>query len=221
VTQVSLEELAKSAATCDRCELCRSRANVVFGEGDPETPMLLIGEGPGETEDATGRPFVGRAGALLDKALLENKIQRKHVYITNIIKCRATLVENGRVQNRPPRVDEINACRDWLLQQIGLIKPLVIVCIGGPSAKLLIHPTFAMTREHGVFFDTPYCPGGITAVLHPAYILRMQGNAFEQNYRYLVDDIAKARRRVIDIRKGTVQPPPAAKPEPPEELTLF
>jgi DNA polymerase len=170
--------------------------------------MMLIGEGPGEQEDATGVPFVGRAGILLDKALRENGITRKHIYICNIIKCRATLIENGRVKNRPPHQDEIDACHEWLVQQIEIVKPLVIVCVGRPAAELMIHKGFGMTAERGKWFDSPHCRA-ITAVLHPAFILRQQGRAYDDSYGFLVRDLEAARRKVIELKRA---PEPAAVP---------
>jgi uracil-DNA glycosylase len=210
-----LQPIADEAARCTRCGLAESRKNVVFGDGNPDTPMLLIGEGPGEQEDATGTPFVGRAGILLDKALRENGITRKHIYICNIIKCRATLLEDGRVMNRPPHQDEVEACNGWLTQQIEIVKPLVIVCVGRPAAELMIHKGFGITGERGKWFDSPYCRA-ITAVLHPAYILRQHGPAFDASYGLLVQDLGAARRKVIELKK---QPdPPVPDPVP---LSLF
>ena len=109
-----IEELRQSAMVCEQCELYQTRTNVVFGEGNPDTPLVIIGEGPGENEDATGRPFVGRAGSLLDQVLRENGLTRKHIYITNVIKCRACISEGGRTKNRPPRITEVTACLNWL-----------------------------------------------------------------------------------------------------------
>src|ERR1051326_8190867 len=105
-----LSELGKAASTCTACNLSDSRTNVVFGEGNPSAPLVFVGEGPGQQEDATGRPFVGRAGQFLDECLRECGMTRKHVYICNILKCRACVVDAGRVQNRQPRPDEIDAC---------------------------------------------------------------------------------------------------------------
>lgn len=209
-----IEQVAGEAINCQRCELASTRRCVVFGEGNPESPLMLVGEGPGEHEDATGRPFVGRAGTLLDRALHANGMLRKHVYITNIIKCRASIVEGSRVNNRPPRVAEVEACRPWLLQQIEIIQPLVIVCIGGPSASLLIHGGFQMTRERGQWYDSPYAQA-ITAVLHPAYVLRQEGLAYETAWNLLVNDLGAARRKVIELKKASREntaPPPSAPP---------
>src|SRR5438045_2059688 len=97
-----VEALRRDASDCTACPLSVTRTNVVFGEGNPNTPLVIVGEGPGETEDATGRPFVGRAGQLLDDCLRECGMTRKHVFITNVVRCRPTMVEGGRVKNRAP-----------------------------------------------------------------------------------------------------------------------
>src|SRR2546426_11728516 len=129
--QERLDALAAEARFCTACGLAETRNKVVFGEGNPAAPLVFVGEGPGQQEDASGRPFVGRAGALLDECLRECGMNRKHVYICNILKCRACLVENGRVQNRPPRIDEVDACSRWLDEQLWILNPLVIFCLGG------------------------------------------------------------------------------------------
>lgn len=195
-----INEVGREASTCTRCDLALTRRTVVFGEGNPETPMVLIGEGPGENEDATGRPFVGRAGALLCKALAENGITRKHVYICNVIKCRAAILEGSRLKNRPPRVEEIEACKPWLISQLELIRPKVIVCLGGPAANVIIHRNFKITQERGQWFESAYAPHAM-ATLHPAYVLRLQGEAYDNARQLLVQDIANARLKVIEARK--------------------
>jgi DNA polymerase len=163
---------------------------------------VLVGEGPGETEDATGRPFVGRAGKLLDEVLLANGMTRKHVYICNVLKCRAALMEDGRLKNRPPRVEEAAACRPWLETQLRTIQPLVIVCLGSPAANALIHANFAIMRERGQWFRTsPYAPW-VMAALHPAFILRQHGEAFDSARASLVHDIGQARLKVVELRKA-------------------
>lgn len=197
--------VAEEASGCTRCDLAGTRLNVAFGEGNPDSPLMLIGEGPGEQEDKTGRPFVGPAGILLDKALAENRITRKYIYIANIVKCRPTLVENGRVKNRPPRVDEVEACKPWLMRQIEIVRPMVILCIGGPAASTLIHAGFRITAERGRWFESPYCRA-IMATLHPAYVLRQQGSAYDHAYEMLVSDIGAARRKVVELK----QRPPEA-----------
>ncbi|MFQ3609921.1 MAG: uracil-DNA glycosylase, partial [Fimbriimonadales bacterium] len=159
-----LAEVAERAGVCTACRLSQTRTNVVFGEGNPRSPLVIVGEGPGEQEDATGRPFVGRAGALLDKALREAGMARRHVYICNVLKCRACLIENGRVRNRPPTQEEIQACLPWLDAQLTLIRPLVIVCLGAPSASTIIHKNFKMTQERGQWFSSRWAPAVIAAL---------------------------------------------------------
>lgn len=203
-----LQYVAEQASTCTRCHLADTRTHVVFGEGNPNAPLVLVGEGPGQNEDATGRPFVGRAGVLLDECLREAGMTRKHVYICNIIKCRACIMEGGRLKNRPPRQDEIDACAPWLDQQLTIIHPLVIVCLGAPAANTLIHKNFRMTQERGQWFTTCKYSRYVMAALHPAYILRQDGATYTELRRQLIEDLDAARRKVIEARK-----------EPP--LTLF
>ena len=195
-----MEELKAKAADCQTCELCETRTNVVFGEGNPNTPLVLVGEGPGANEDATGRPFVGRAGQLLDQALRENGITRKHVYICNVLKCRASIIEGGSVRNRPPRISEVNACLPWLLQQLEIMQPLIILCLGGPAANVIIHKDFRITKERGLVFETSYASYAMAA-LHPAYILRQDGETFQTARASLVADIAAARQKAIEAKK--------------------
>jgi uracil-DNA glycosylase family protein len=223
MTEQPVEELLAAvearAKQCVACPLAQTRTNVVFGEGNPRSPLVIVGEGPGEQEDATGRPFVGRAGALLDKALREAGMLRRHVYICNIIKCRACVIENGRACNRPPTQDEIQACYSWLDQQLSLIKPLVIVCLGAPAASTLIHKNFKIMQERGLWFSNRYAPA-VIAALHPAYILRQAGEAYERAYRSLVDDLTAARERARELRRLQEQMQPL-QPEGDDQLRLF
>jgi DNA polymerase len=196
-----LAQLSEEVVNCHSCPLSLTRNKVVFGEGNPYAPLVFVGEGPGQNEDATGRPFVGRAGALLDECMREHGITRNHVYICNVLKCRACIVENTRIRNRPPQSDELEACRDWLHRQLTIIKPLVIVCLGGPAANSLIHKDFKMLMERGKWFDSsPYCRY-IVAALHPAYILRQHGEAFDKLRQSLIDDIGAARLKVIQAKR--------------------
>lgn len=195
-----IEDLKQQCLQCTLCGLSETRRNVVFGEGNPESPLVIIGEGPGQNEDATGRPFVGRAGALLDECLAACKISRKHVFICNVLKCRACITENGRTRNRPPAPDEITTCTPWLEKQIAIMQPLVILSLGAPSAKFIIKKDFKMTRERGVFYPTKYARTAIAA-LHPAYILRQAGQSYDGGKSLLIADIEAARKKVIELRK--------------------
>lgn len=203
-----IDELAAEASSCPACGLCHTRTNVVFGVGNPDSPLMLIGEGPGANEDATGVPFVGRAGKLLDECLREAGMLRKHVYIANVVKCRPTLIENGRAQNRPPSAEESGVCVPlWLEKQIAIIKPKVICCLGLPSARTVIRPSFRMMQERGQFFESKYVRYAIAA-LHPAYILRQEGAAYNCSRQSLVADLTAAKDKARE-----------AKHEP--ELSLF
>ncbi len=159
----NLEELAAQCAACQKCELGQTRTNSVFGVGNPHADLLFVGEAPGEQEDLSGTPFVGRAGQLLDKFLYAVDIERKDVYIANILKCRPP-------KNRDPLPAEEDACIEYLREQVKLIRPKVIVCLGRISAMRLIKEDFKITKEHGQWFEK----GGylMTAVFHPAALLR-------------------------------------------------
>lgn len=195
-----IDELRSKCMACARCELAETRKNVVFGEGNPESPLVIIGEGPGANEDATGRPFIGRAGALLDEALAACKITRQHVWICNVLKCRACIMENGRTRNRPPSTEEISTCTPWLEQQLAIIQPLVILCLGAPSAKYIIKKDFRMTQERGIVYPTKYARHAVAA-LHPAYILRQAGANYDGGKSLLISDIELARQQVIEAKK--------------------
>ena len=196
-----MEALRGEIECCRDCGLCETRTNIVLGEGNPESPLMIVGEGPGATEDATGRPFVGRAGKLLDEALGELRMSRKHVFICNILKCRACVIDGRSVRNRPPLPTEVKACTKWLERQIEIVNPKVILSLGAPSARFIMERDFRMTKERGLFFPTKFAPAAI-AGLHPAYILRKHGQEFEEAKGSLVHDIDSARKKVIELRKA-------------------
>ena len=199
---MNLEELRQRASGCLACPLANKRTHVVFGEGDPSAPLMLIGEGPGEQEDKTGRPFVGRSGQLLDRALEEAGLQRGQVYITNTVKCRAADWSSGKPKNRPPTEEETTACRQWLVPQVGFIAPKVILCIGAPSAKNLIKKNFAITKERGQYFPCEFAKTAI-ATLHPSYILRQQSAGDDSGFPLLVADIKRAWEAAQRLASGT------------------
>ncbi|MCB0825152.1 MAG: uracil-DNA glycosylase [Armatimonadetes bacterium] len=189
-----LESLRQTCLQCTECGLSDRRLNVVFGEGNPHSPLVLVGEGPGDQEDKSGRPFVGRSGQMLDRALADNGLSRDDVYICNTVKCRAADWSTGKPQNRPPTPEEVTTCRQWLIPQLGLIKPRVILCIGAPSAKNLIKKDFKITKERGQFFPSEFAPEAMAA-LHPSYIMRQQRPDNDGGYHLLVEDIGKAWKR--------------------------
>jgi DNA polymerase len=159
----NLQELYEKCAACQGCALGATRTNCVFGVGNPNADLMFVGEAPGEQEDLSGTPFVGRAGQLLDKFLYAVDIPREDVYIANILKCRPP-------KNRDPLPAEEDACIDFLREQVRLIRPKIIVCLGRISAMRLIKPDFKITKEHGQWFEKG--PFLMTAVYHPALLLR-------------------------------------------------
>ena len=160
---MDLEALKQKCATCTACSLAATRTNCVFGTGSRTAKLLFVGEAPGEQEDLSGIPFVGRAGQLLNKFLDAVDIPREDVYIANILKCRPP-------QNRDPLSEEEAACIGYLHEQIRLLRPKIIVCLGRIAAAKLIKPDFKITKEHGQWFEKGDCV--MTAVYHPAYLLR-------------------------------------------------
>ena len=157
------EALEQECRRCRGCSLAETRINVVFGDGNPDAEVLFIGEAPGANEDEQGKPFVGRAGALLDDMLEIIGLDRTKFYITNICKCRPP-------ENRDPLNVEQEACIGYLRRQVLLMRPKIIVCLGRIAAVQLIKPDFKITREHGQWFDK----SGVRmmALYHPAAILR-------------------------------------------------
>jgi uracil-DNA glycosylase family 4 len=182
-----LAELARQVSVCTRCDLALNRTNTVFGTGDPFSPLMLVGEGPGENEDATGLPFVGRAGKLLDDILSAVNLTRQDVYLTNIVKCRAAVQEGGRMKNRQPRAGEIKACNPYLQGQLEAVKPEIMLCLGSPAAKTVIDRDFKITRDRGKWYDLD----GIKtmATFHPAYVLRQRGEDLDVTKRAVWKDI--------------------------------
>lgn len=166
--------LREQCLKCEKCELCRTRTNVVFGVGVPDAEVMFIGEGPGENEDLQGEPFVGRGGQLLDKYLDAIGLDRKkNIYIGNMVKCRPP-------KNRDPKPEEQEACISWLRSQVKLLRPKIIVCLGRIAAQRLIDPNFRVTRQHGQFFDKNGTL--MMGTFHPAALLRnpsQKPDAFE------------------------------------------
>lgn len=155
--------LKRECAGCERCELGRTRTNLVFGVGNENADVMFIGEGPGEQEDLKGEPFVGPAGQLLDTMMEIIGLDRSKVYIANIVKCRPP-------RNRDPLPNEQDACIGWLRRQIGLVDPKLLVFLGRIAAQVFIKPDFRISREHGQWFEAAGRP--CMALYHPSALLR-------------------------------------------------
>ena len=164
MTLMDWDSLEQACLACQKCALADTRTHVVFGVGPRDAEVMMIGEGPGENEDLQGEPFVGRGGKLLDDMLeLIDLDRKKNVYIANIVKCRPP-------QNRDPLNTEQDACIDYLRNQVALIRPKIIVCLGRIAAMRLIKEDFKITKEHGQWFEKAGVQ--MTALFHPAAILR-------------------------------------------------
>jgi len=160
----SLEELRAEIGDCPRCKLCQGRTNIVFGVGDPNAELMFVGEGPGRDEDLKGEPFVGRAGQLLTEIITKGmKMRREEVYIANVVKCRPP-------ENRNPEPDEIAACQPFLMKQVELVKPRIIVALGTFAAQTLLQTKTPISRLRGVWHT--YQGVKLMPTLHPAYLLR-------------------------------------------------
>lgn len=164
IIYTNFESLKQDCEKCQKCGLCETRTNCVFGVGNPNAKILFVGEAPGENEDLQGEPFVGRAGKLLDMYLNGIGLDRnKNIYIANILKCRPP-------ENRDPQPAEQDACIDWLRNQVRIMRPSIIVCLGRIAACKLISPNYKVTQEHGIFFDKNGTL--MMGTFHPAALLR-------------------------------------------------
>lgn len=183
----------KEVRVCTKCELCHGRTKTVFGEGDIEAKLMFVGEGPGQNEDETGRPFVGRAGELLEKMIVAMGLSRQQVYIANTVKCRPP-------ENRTPTPMEVDACSTYLLRQIRIIQPRVLVALGGPATKFLLQTQTGITALRGTWHEFKMLqPSGpiipVMPTFHPAYLLRAYT---EDNRRKVWSDLQK----VMALLKG-------------------
>jgi DNA polymerase len=195
--QAELERIATEVASCTRCKLCEQRNQAVPGEGALDPPILFIGEGPGADEDASGRPFVGRAGQLLDKMIAAIKLERRQVFIANIVKCRPP-------ENRQPEPDEVRACAPFLDRQIAALRPRLICTLGLPATRALLPDVRSISAVRGrefVFGGVPLIP-----TFHPAYLLRNPA-AKPQAW----EDLQRIAQRIgMPVVRKSVTPPPAS-----------
>lgn len=186
----SFTKLKEDCLKCRACPLCETRTNVVFGAGNPNAQILFVGEGPGENEDLTGEAFVGRGGQLLDKYLMHIGLSREeNVYIANIVKCRPP-------HNRDPKPEEQASCEHWLREQVKLIRPKIIVCLGRIAAQKIIREDFRVTKEHGVFYERKGCY--LMGTYHPAALLRNPAQKADA-----LSDFVALREKISEVFGGT------------------
>jgi DNA polymerase len=184
----SLKALREAAATCTRCDLYKNATQTVFGEGSPNAQIMLVGEQPGDQEDLTGKPFVGPAGRLLDKALEEAGIDRKLAYVTNVVKHFKWQPRGKRRIHQKPNAAEIAACRPWLDAELSLLKPKVLVCLGATAAQAVLGRQFRVSKDRGVPVESDLAPV-VMATVHPSSILRAEDR--EAEMALFVEDLRR------------------------------
>jgi DNA polymerase len=187
----TLPKLRKAAAGCRGCHLWERATQTVFGEGKPAAPLMLVGEQPGDQEDLVGKPFVGPAGKLLDRALEEAGIDRTAAYLTNVVKHFKWEGRGKRRIHAKPAWSEMTACRPWLDAEIAVVEPRVLVCLGATAAQALLGRDFRVSRQRGELVESPLAPY-VTATIHPSSILRQR----DEESRH-----AELEAFVADLRK--------------------
>jgi uracil-DNA glycosylase len=201
----TLESARLAAEHCVACGRADSRTQVVFGSGNPNATLMLIGEAPSATDDDTGKPFTGPAGKLLDNLFEEIGIHRRDVWITNLVRCFDGVLKDGRMENRPTKVSEIKACAIWRDIEIRYVNPKVILAIGAPAAKHLIGPDFKLQEQHGQLIERP--DGRlVTATVQPAYVMRLttiDPPAYDRVRAQLVADLRIAATAAGMIESAT------------------
>lgn len=188
----SLADAQKSVSSCRLCRLCEQRNNVVFARGNPEAMLMIIGEGPGQQEDLTGLPFVGKAGQLLDKILASADIDKdKDVYICNVVKCRPP-------GNRVPLPDEMDKCRPYLDAQISFVKPSLILLTGATAVQAILKTKDPVSRMRGKWFPHP-SGAKVMPVFHPSYLLRNDSREVGSPKWLMWQDIKEVARALREL----------------------
>ena len=182
----TLDALREAAAVCRACDLWRTGTQTVFGEGRPDAPAMFVGEQPGDQEDREGRPFVGPAGRLFDRALADAEIDRSAVFVTNAVKHFKWTARGKRRIHQRPDAAEVAACRPWLDAELAAVSPRVLVALGATAAQALFGRSFRVTQHRGQLVDSPLAPCA-TATVHPSSILRSDDR--DREYDAFVEDL--------------------------------
>jgi len=200
----TLRALREAAAGCRACDLWKTGTQTVFGEGSPQATVMLVGEQPGDREDLAGRPFVGPAGKLLNQALAQVGIDRRNVYVTNVVKhFKWAPDERGRRRiHKKPRYSEISACRPWLEAELAVVKPQILVCLGATAAQALLGKEFSVSRRRGELVESPLAPY-VMATVHPSSILRaIDHESRRQQMESFVADLRRIAHLLQKSRKA-------------------
>jgi uracil-DNA glycosylase family protein len=190
--RTTLPALRNAAAECRGCDLYRDATQTVFGEGPEDARIVMVGEQPGDREDVAGRPFVGPAGALLDRAIEEAGLVRDDIYFTNVVKHFKHVMRGKRRIHKKPDLEEVRACIPWLEAELARIEPKVLVLLGATAAQAILGRSFRVTQHRGEFVDSPLAPL-VTATVHPSSILRSRT---EEERRSAFDAFVQDLRRI-------------------------
>ena len=191
--RLSLPALREAAQTCRGCDLYRNATQAVFGEGAKAAEVMLVGEQPGDSEDREGRPFVGPAGRLLDRALEEAEIDRSATYVTNVVKHFKWQERGKRRIHQKPNWTEMTACRPWLDAELAVVQPRVLVCLGATAAQALLGRQFRVTQSRGQLVDSTLAEI-VTATIHPSAILRAEDR--EAEYEGFLADLKEVAKHL-------------------------
>jgi uracil-DNA glycosylase family protein len=189
----TLSALRTAAAGCKACPLWKSGTQTVFGEGLKKAELMLVGEQPGDREDLAGKPFVGPAGRLLDRALSEAGIDRGDAYVTNVVKHFKWEARGKRRIHKKPNLDEITACRPWLEAEISVVRPRALVCLGATAAQALLGKQFRVTQHRGEFVESDLAEF-VSATVHPSSILRARDADHDREIASLVADLSQVAK---------------------------
>ncbi|HLX68889.1 MAG TPA: UdgX family uracil-DNA binding protein [Verrucomicrobiae bacterium] len=193
-SQPTIRKLQEAARDCQACPLWKTATQTVFGEGSLHAKVVFVGEQPGNDEDLAGKPFVGPAGKLLDRALVEAGIERDEVYVTNVVKHFKWEPEGKRRIHKKPNAGEIDACRPWLEAELEVLKPKVLVCLGATAAQALLGKEFHVSQQRGVFVESSLAEH-VLATVHPSSILRaVDDESRHTETARFVDDLKKVAK---------------------------
>jgi uracil-DNA glycosylase len=201
-----MQQLREAVMHCEGCELYKHATRPVFGEGPANARVVLIGEQPGDSEDRAGRPFVGPAGEVLNRALAEAGIDRSEVYLTNAVKHFAFEERGKRRIHRTPRLSEVTACKPWMEAELERVAPQIVVCLGATAAKAVFSAQFRLTAQRGKFLESRFA-GKTIATYHPSAVLRADSPAAQNElYRILVEDLKTVSAETAKFARGEIEP---------------
>jgi len=193
--------VAEAACACTACPLYKNATQTVFGEGPKRPALMLIGEQPGDSEDLAGKPFVGPAGKIMDRALNDAGIDRREVYVTNAVKHFKWEPRGKRRIHQKPNSRDVAACRPWLEAELRLVKPKLAVCLGATAAQTIFGPSFRVTRERGRVLSSSLAPR-VVATVHPSSLLRQPDEeSREREYKHFVADLRIALKAAASAKE--------------------